>query len=52
MPKLNKIWVQAALEMSQVDKSNLDEWLRKIDGSSSNRLRGFINNLCGADNVN
>jgi|TARA_R110001592_G_scaffold192329_1_gene438987 hypothetical protein len=52
MPKLNKIWVQAALEMSQVDKSNLDEWLRKIDGSSSNRLRAFINNLCGADNVN
>lgn len=52
MPKLNKTWVQAALEMSQVDKDKLDEWLKRVDGASSNRLKGFINNLCGADNVN
>jgi len=52
MAKLNKVWVQAALEMSQVDKSKLDDWLKKVDGASSSRLRGFINNLCGADNIN
>ena len=52
MAKLNKAWVQASLEMSQVDKDKLDEWIKKVDGASSNRLRGFINNLCGADNVN
>jgi len=52
MAKLNKTWVQAALELSQVDKDKLDWWHKKIPGASSNRLRGFINNLCGADNVN
>ena len=45
MPKLNKTWVQAALEMSQVDKDKLDEWLKRVDGESSNRLKVFINNL-------
>ena len=52
MAKLNKAWVQASLEMSQVDKNKLDWWHEKISGASSNRLRGFINNLCGADNIN
>ena len=44
MAKLNKTWVQAALELSQVDKDKLDWWHKKIPGASSNRLRGFINN--------
>ena len=33
MAKLNKAWVQASLEMSQVDKDKLDEWIKKQTNS-------------------
>ncbi len=30
MAKLNKAWMQASLEMSQVNKDKLDWWHKKI----------------------
>jgi hypothetical protein len=46
MSKITKEFVQAALELADVEQSKINEREREIFGLSSNRLRAFLNNVC------
>jgi hypothetical protein len=51
MNKMNKVFVTAALELSDNEHSKLSEREKELFGLSSIRLRAFINNVCSKENI-